>query len=428
MISRRDFLKNSSTVAVGGMIATSTLAQAADAPASGNRILKVGLIGCGGRGTGAAAQALKADPDVRLTAMGDVFADRLESSLVTLRKITAVAGRIDVTPATSFVGLDAYQKVIDSGVDVVLLTSTPGFRPEHLRAAISAGKHVFCEKPVAVDGPGVRSVLASAAEAKRKNLSLMSGFCWRYDPRMRATVAQLHGGAIGDIRTILAAYHTSTLTTKFPGTRKPGQTDLEWQLRNWYNFTWLSGDHLVEQAIHNVDKIAWFMKQEMPTQAIGVGGRAAPAYGNTFDHFSVSYEYASGARAMLSCRQHDGTHNEVTDYVTGTKGIFSNGRLATQGITGATNWKYTGPTRDMYQVEHDELFAAIRADKPVNDGVPMAQSTLMAIMGRMAAYTGQVVTWDQAMNSKEILMPEKLDWNASIAAAARAIPGQTKFA
>ncbi len=428
MLTRRHFLRNSSTVAVSGLVASAALTRAADASAPAPSVIKVGLIGCGGRGTGAALQALKADPGVRLTALADVFADRLDSSLATLKKMTAVANRIDVTPATSFVGLDAYQKVIDSGVDVVLLASTPAFRPEHFRAAVAAGKHVFCEKPVAVDGPGIRSVLASAAEAQRKNLSVMSGFCWRYDPRMRATVAQIHAGAIGDLRAIIATYHTGTLTTKFPGTRTPGQTDLEWQLRNWYNFTWLSGDHLVEQAIHNVDKIAWLMKQEMPTQAIAVGGRTVPAYGNTYDNFSVAYEYASGVRATLSCRQHDGVYNEVTDYVMGTEGIFSNGRLATQGITGKTNWKYTGPTRDMYQVEHDELFAAIRAGKPVNDGISMAHSTLMAIMGRMAAYTGQVVTWDRALNSEEVLVPATLDWNAPRPVAARAIPGQTKLA
>ena len=428
MLTRRHFLRNSSTVAVGGLVASAALTRAADASAPAPSVIKVGLIGCGGRGTGAALQALKADPGVRLTALADVFADRLDSSLATLKKMTAVANRIDVTPATSFVGLDAYQKVIDSGVDVVLLASTPAFRPEHFRAAVAAGKHVFCEKPVAVDGPGIRSVLASAAEAQRKNLSVMSGFCWRYDPRMRATVAQIHAGAIGDLRAIIATYHTGTLTTKFPGTRTPGQTDLEWQLRNWYNFTWLSGDHLVEQAIHNVDKIAWLMKQEMPTQAIAVGGRTVPAYGNTYDNFSVAYEYASGVRATLSCRQHDGVYNEVTDYVMGTEGIFSNGRLATQGITGKTNWKYTGPTRDMYQVEHDELFAAIRAGKPVNDGNSMAHSTLMAIMGRMAAYTGLVVSWDRALNSEEVLVPATLDWNAPRPVAARAIPGQTKLA
>ncbi|HEY0968750.1 MAG TPA: Gfo/Idh/MocA family oxidoreductase [Opitutaceae bacterium] len=425
MLTRRHFLKNSTSVAVGGMLASSVLSRAADASAGRNPILRVGLVGCGGRGTGAAAQALKADPDVHLTAMADVFGDRIESSLEILRKVGG--DRVKVTPATSFVGLDAYQKLIDSGVDVVLLTATPAFRPAHFKAAVAAGKHIFCEKPVAVDGPGVRSILETAAEAKRKRLSVMSGFCWRYDPRMRATVAKVHEGAIGDIRAIIANYYTGTLTTKFPGTRTPGQTDLEWQLRNWYNFTWLAGDQLVEQAIHNVDKIAWLLKQEMPVQAVGTGGRTVPAYGNTYDNFSVAYEYASGVRATVSCRQHDGAYNEVTDYVVGTEGIFSNGRLATQGITGKVNWKYTGPTKDMYQVEHDELFAAIRADKPVDDSLSMTQSTLMAIMGRMAAYTGQAVTWDQALNSKEVLFPETLDWNAPLAVSPRAVPGQTKL-
>ena len=424
MLTRRHFLKNSTSVAVGGMLASSVLSRAAGATAGRNPILRVGLIGCGGRGTGAAAQALKADPDVHLTAMADVFGDRMQSSLELIRKVGG--DRVKVTPETCFAGLDGYQKVIDSGVDVVLLTATPAFSPAHFKAAVAAGKHIFCEKPVAVDGPGIRSILETAAEAKRKRLSVMSGFCWRYDPRMRASVSQVHAGAIGDIRAIIANYYTGTLSTKYPGTRTPGQTDLEWQLRNWYNFTWLGGDQLVEQAIHNVDKFCWLLKQEMPTQAIGTGGRAVAAYGNTFDNFSVAYEYASGVRATLSCRQHDGAYSEVTDYVVGTEGIFSNGRLATQGITGKVNWKYTGPNQDMYQVEHDELFAAIRADQPVDDSLSMTQSTLMAIMGRMAAYSGQAVTWDQALNSKEVLVPETLDWNAPLAVAPRAIPGQTK--
>lgn len=425
MLTRRDFLQRSTTAAVGGLLASSALAQSAGSAPAGNRpLLRVGLIGCGDRGTGAAAQALKADPDVHLTAMGDVFADRIEKSLEILRK--ASGDRVKVTPETCFVGLDAYQKVIESGVDVVLLTATPAFRPVHFAAAVAAGKHIFCEKPVAVDGAGVRAMLQSVAEAERKRLSVVSGFCWRYDPRMRASVAQVHAGAIGDIRAIIANYYTGTLTTKFPGTRLPGQTDLEWQLRNWYNFTWLAGDQIVEQAIHNVDKIAWLLKQEMPTQAVGTGGRTVPAYGNTFDNFSVAYEYASGVRATLSCRQHDGAYNEVTDYVVGTEGIFSNGRLATQGITGKVNWKYTGPNQNMYQVEHDELFASIRAGKPINDGVAMTNSTLMAIMGRMAAYTGQAVTWEQALNSQEVLVPAQLDWKAPLSFAPRAVPGQTK--
>ncbi|MSU71682.1 MAG: Gfo/Idh/MocA family oxidoreductase [Opitutus sp.] len=427
MISRRSFLKNSTSAAVGGLVASTAISHAASsAGGASSRVLKVGLIGCGGRGTGAAQQALAADPNNRLVAIGDAFADRAASCLSQLRRVAAA--KIDVTPATTFTGLDAYQKVIDSGVDVVLLCTPPGFRPVHLQAAIAADKHVFCEKPMAVDAPGVRAVLAIAAEAKRKNLALGSGFCWRYDDMMRASVAQIREGAIGDIRAINASYHTNSLTTKFPGTREPGWTDLQWQMRNWYNFTWLSGDHLVEQAVHNVNKIAWYMQDEMPAQVIGTGGRDVAAYGNTYDHFSITYEYASGVRAVLGCRQVDGAYNEVSDHVVGTKGIFSWGRGPSAHITGAKTWRYTGKGgSSMYQVEHNELFASIRAGNPINDGVWMAHSTLMAIMGRMAAYTGQAVTWDQAMNSKDSLVPEKFDWNMALSVPARAVPGLTKF-
>jgi len=427
MITRRHFLQRSTGAAVGGLIASSAPAQDLARPANrpDNRTLRVGLVGCGGRGSGAAQQALAADPNVRLTAMGDAFPDRLASSLEKLRQVAG--DKIDVTPATSFSGLDAYQRVIDSGVDVVLLATPPGFRPEHLRAAIAAGKHVFCEKPMAVDAPGVRSVLATAAEAKRRNLALGSGFCWRYDDAMRASMAKIREGAIGEIRAIHASYLANSLTTKFPGTREPGWTELEWQVRNWYNFTWLGGDHLVEQAVHNVNKIAWYMGDEMPVQAVGTGGRDIPAYGNTFDHFSISYEYAGGVRAVLTCRQIDGAHREVTDYVIGSKGIFSAGRGPTPHITGETSWRFRGRSRSMYQVEHNELFASIRAGQPINDGEWMAHSTLMAIMGRMAAYTGQVVTWEQALNSQESLVPEKLDWHMPIAVAPRAVPGVTPF-
>jgi predicted dehydrogenase len=426
MITRRHFITNSTSAAVGGILASSAVSHAASGGGiPKDRIIKVGLVGCGGRGSGAAQQAMAADPNVRLTAVGDAFADRAESGLAILRKSSG--DKVKVTPETTFSGLDAYQKVIDSGVDVVLLCTPPGFRPEHLRAAIAADKHVFCEKPMAVDAPGVRSVMATAAEAKRKNLALGSGFCWRYDHMMRASVAQIREGAIGNIRSIHANYHTGSLTTKFPGTRKPEWTDLQWQMRNWYNFTWLSGDHLVEQAVHNVNKIAWYMQDEMPVQAIATGGRGVPAYGNTFDHFSITYEYANGVRAVMGCRQQDGAYNEVSDYVIGSKGEFSWGRGPGAHITGATKWRYSGKAPSMYQVEHNELFASIRAGTPINDGVWMAQTTLMAIMGRMAAYTGQTVSWEQALNSKQSLVPEKLDWNMPLAVAPRAVPGVTKL-
>lgn len=433
MLTRRHFLKNS-TFTVSGLLASSLVADAAGQAASGPT-LRVGLIGCGGRGTGAARDALQADANVRLVAMGDAFADRIESSLEALQK--TVGPKLAVEPSRRFVGLDAYQKVIDSGVDVVLLVSPPPFRPEHLRAAVAAGKHIFCEKPMAVDAAGVRSVLETAQEAKRKRLSLVSGFCWRYDPRLRASVEQMRKGAIGDIRAIFSTYHTGTHTTKFPGTRPAGQTDLEWQLRNWGNFLWLYGEQIVEQAVHNVDKIAWFMNGELPARAIALGGRqvpipvptegiSQPSYGNTQDHISVTYEYASGARAELSCRRIDGCFNQVGDYVLGSKGVFNNTGPAAR-ITGETNWRYTGKPGRMYQVEHDELFASIRAGEPLNDGEWMAHSTMMAIMGRMAAHTGQAVTWEQAINSKESLVPEKLDWNMTLPVPPAPVPGKYKL-
>lgn len=427
MNSRRDFLRQSGAAALGGLLVACASAPPTRRAPVNTAPLRVGLIGCGGRGTGAAAQALKADPNVRLTAMGDAFADHLDESLKNLQLV--VPGQVAVTPGTSFIGLDAYQRVIDSGVDVVLLATPPGFRPQHLRAAVVAGKHVFCEKPVAVDAPGVRSVLASAAEAKTKNLAIVSGFCWRYHDAIRESMRRVHRGAVGEIRAIQGTYYGNTLSTKFTGERQPDWSDLEWQLRNWAYFQWLSGDHLVEQAVHNVDKIAWAMGDRMPVSATATGGRQVPvAYGNIYDHFHVNYEYANGVRAFLDCRQQDNVHAEVTDYVMGNDGVLTLGRGPVPGISGRRNWQYSGTARDMYQAEHDELFASIRAGTPINDGVSMAHSTLMAIMGRMAAYTGQSISWEQALNSQESLMPAALDWGMALPVAPYAVPGVTAFA
>lgn len=436
MASRRDFLKDSGAAAATGMLIASAgfrPARGAATNASSSRpILKVGLVGCGDRGTGAVLDAMAADADVRLTAMGDAFADRLKASLELLQGSEAAA-QIQVTPETSFSGLDAYQKVIENA-DVVILTTPPAFRPQHLQAAIAANKHVFCEKPVAVDAPGVRSVLATAAEAKRRNLSLLSGFCWRANDAMRESMRRIHRGDIGRIKAVHSTFYTNTLTTKYTGAREPGWTDLEWQMRNWYYFHWLSGDHLVEQAVHSVDKIAWIMEDRMPVQALGSGGRQVPmAFGNNFDHYSVSYEYADGARAFLHCRQQDNCYNENTDYALGTQGLWNNGRGIYPEIIGdrGKKWSYPPTTDDMYanmyRVEHKEFFAAIRAGKPLNQGVRMANSTLMAIMGRMAAYTGRAISWEEALNSKELLVPERLDWRMTPPSTGYALPGQTPF-
>jgi predicted dehydrogenase len=423
--TRREFLTASTTGAA--------LALAGFAPgvhAAGDDTLKIGLIGCGGRGTGAATQALHADPNLKLVAMGDAFADRIESSLANLKLDGDIAAKIDVKPDQQFTGFDAYQKVLASGVDVVLLATPPHFRPIHLKAAVEARKHVFCEKPVAVDAPGVRTVMEVCREAKKKNLAIVSGLCWRYHHGKRETMKQVHDGAIGDIVALHTNYNVHGLWHK---KREEKMSDMEWQIRNWLYFTWLSGDHIVEQHIHSLDKMAWAMRDEPPVKAFGHGGRQSrtqPEFGHIFDHHAVCYEYANGAKLFSYCRQQDGTPNDVTDYIFGTAGTCDvmkhtitsrNPGVAPKRIASAKGGK-----DDMYQNEHDELFASIRSGTPINDGEWMTKSTLMAIMGRMATYTGQLVTWEQALHSKENLTPASYEFGPlPIPEVAR--PGITKF-
>jgi len=424
--SRRDFLKTSAVLG-GALMAPAILPSRAHAEGN-SETLKVGLVGCGGRGTGAATQALSADKNVVLTAMGDAFADRLGGSLKGLQK--DFGDKVKVDEAHQFVGLDAYQKVIDSGVDVILLATPPVFRPIHLKAAVAAGKHVFCEKPVATDAPGVRSVMETVAESKKKGLCLVAGFCWRYNLAEQALFERILGGDIGELRVGYGMYYTGPVHPIPPeNERAAGMSDLEWQLRYWQNYCWLSGDSLVEQAVHAVDWLCWAMGDTPPIKAVAVGGRQIPANGgNIFDHFEANYEYASGARGFIGSRQQPGCYNNNTATFFGTEGTAHEmGFSAVPNIKGKKPWQYKGPRPDMYQVEHNHLFEAIRSGKPVNDGDRLASSTLVAIMGRMAAYTGAEVTWDMAMNSKENLMPENLSWDTKLPVAGRAMPGETKF-
>ncbi|PYI81143.1 MAG: oxidoreductase [Verrucomicrobia bacterium] len=427
LTTRREFLKTSALV--GGALAAPAVLPGGLFAKENTDTLKVGLIGCGGRGLGAADQALKADKNVVLTALGDAFEEQLHRGLQNLQK--SQPDKVKVRPDKCFVGLDAYQKVIDSGVDVVLLATPPGFRPVHLRAAIDAGKHVFCEKPMATDAPGVRSVFASAKAAKEKNLSLVAGFCWRRDVPRREFYKRIHDGAIGDIRAIYATYYTGPVKPMpAPSDRSDGMGDLEWQLRNWYNFAWLSGDGYVEQACHSVDKVAWAMKDELPLKAVAVGGRGTPNHqGNIFDHMFVVYEYPNDVRAFVGQRQVGNTYSENSDYLMGADGIGKIPGWQAPSIKAKENWRYreTGPKTDMYQNEHDELFASIRSGKPINDGQWMTQSTLMGIMGRTAAYTGQEITWEQALNSQEKLVPDHLDWKMKLEIAPMAMPGATRL-
>ncbi len=424
LTSRRDFLKASALV--GGALAAPAILPAPLFARENTDTLRVGLIGCGGRGTGAANQAMNADPNVVLTAMGDAFEDQLQRSLQTLRK--NCGDKVKVTPETSFVGLDAYQKVINSGVDVVLLATPPGFRPIHLKAAVDASKHVFCEKPMATDAPGLRSVLESVRAAREKKLALVAGFCWRYEPARREFYKRIHDGAIGDIRAIYATYYTGPVKPMPPASERPaGMGDLEWQLRNWYNFTWLSGDGYVEQACHSVDKVGWALKDQTPLKAVAVGGRQTPNnQGNIYDHMFVVYDFPNDVRGFVGQRQIAHCYSENSDYLMGAAG-FAEIQGPGPMIKGKETWRYRGPRTDMYQNEHNELFASIRSGKLINDGEWMAHSTLMGIMGRMAAYTGQAVTWEQAMNSQEKIVPDEMDWKMKLDCPPMAVPGTTKL-
>lgn len=424
--SRRRFLRWSTCGAIGGVMASQLAAPAAISARSNSETLRVGLIGCGGRGTGATANALKADPHVELAAMADLFDEKIESSLALLRK--DLSDKVKVDPQRCFTGFDAYQRMMESDVDVVLLATPPGFRAQHLRAAVQAGKHSFVEITIAVDAPGVRSALESSQRAAEKNLAIVSGFCWRYSAPLRAAAEQIRQGAIGDIRSVYATYYRGDLGHKYHGSRPDGISDLEWQLRDWYGQLWLSGDvTILLSGGHSVDKMSWWLGDEMPVKAVATGSQIIPTGGSTFDNCFVAYEYANGIYGFLGCRSQAGCYTENADHIVGTKGICTIGRARTPVIEGEDSWRYEGPADNMYQTEHDELFASIRSGKPINDGARMAKTTLMALMGRMAAYTGQEIRWDQAMNSQERLGPENVDWNTKVEPRPPAVPGMTKF-
>lgn len=439
MTSPGDFLASSRRTFLGSSAAAATAAatlSAAAAPLSsglwsaGSDLLRVGLVGVGGRGTGAAEQALNADPGTELVALADVFEDSVARGRRQLSRMFNKDGqkpRVTVDDAHCFVGFDGYKQVIESS-DVVLLASTPHFRPQHLRACVEAGKHVFCEKPVAVDAPGVRSVLESSEIARQKGLNLVSGLCWRYHPGKRATFEQIHNGTIGEITAMQCSYMTGGVWDP-RRRREETKSEMEYQLRNWYYYTWLSGDFNVEQHIHSLDKMMWAMKDEAPVTISGSGGRQVRTdarYGNIFDHFDIVYTWANGVKAFARCRHWPNCENEVDDFIFGTKGRVDVMAHTITDLAGKVIWKYDGPDGDMYQIEHNELFAAIRAGKVINNGDYMSKSTLLAIAGRMAAYTGQRLTWDAALNSKEDLSPKSYDWTDNPVPPV-AIPGRTPF-
>lgn len=420
-LDRRNFLRT----AAGTAAATGALLGAVKgAGVDPSQKLKVGFIGTGGRGTGAVVQALSADDNISLHSVADVFQDKIDGALAQLAKDPKMKDKVDVPKERQFVGLDGYKRVLDSGVDVVLLTTTPGFRPLHLRAAIEAGKHVFAEKPMAVDAAGARHCLESLKMAEGKPISIVAGFCWRYSPSRREAYKKvMEEGIIGDVVGVYATYYSNHSKPHLdPSLRMDGMSDIEWQIRNWYNYTWLGGGGLVEQAVHNVDKIGWVMGDKPPLRCRATGGLGAPqAGGNIFDHYHIAYEYGNNVWCHLGSRKAPGCFNENADYVRGTKGTLVLGRGGDPYIEdndGKLLWRYRKPREgeaNMYQVEHDELFKSIRTGQHINDGARMVNSTMMAIMGRMSAQTGKEVSWEEAMAANEDLFPgeENLSWTQS---------------
>jgi len=401
--SRREFLSKSGTL-LGATAAGLALERSAHA--AGDETFKVGLIGCGGRGSGAALNAMNAGKDIKLTAMADVFEDKVLGSRARLAK--AKPDQVAVEDDRCFVGFDAYEKVIQSGVDVVIIACASHFHPAYLEAAIAAGKHVFCEKPHSLDVPGLKRVMKVCEEAQKKGLAVVSGLCWRYHPGMRATVQRVLDGAIGEVTSIQETYMVGPYRVI---QRNPDWSEMQWQMRNWYHFNWLAGDQVLQQLIHSIDKGAWVLGDVPPVKAWGVGGRSncfGPQYGDLFDHQAIVFEYANGVRMFGLCRNHTGCYNEVSDTVFGTKGTA---HLIKHRIEGETKWQYDGPAASMYDVEHQELFDSIRAGKPINNGLYMTRSTMLALLGQFVCHTGQEITWEKATESTRSVELPRYGWD-----------------
>jgi myo-inositol 2-dehydrogenase/D-chiro-inositol 1-dehydrogenase len=412
--SRREFIKTSSLVTAGGALA-GTLGIARSAHAAGDETIKLALIGCGGRGTGACGQALSTSGPVKLVAMADAFRDRLDSSYRNLKE--SHSDRVDVDEDHKFVGFDAYQKAINAGVDMVILATPPGFRPIHFEGAVQAGKNIFMEKPVATDAPGVRRVLAAAEEAKKKDLKVGVGLQRRHSADYIETLKRLQDGEIGDI-TAMRVYWNGDRPWKKSRSKlreeKPDLSEMEYQMRNWYYFVWICGDHIVEQHIHNLDVAHW-VKGVLPIKGNGMGGAQIPKGpddGEIFDHHSVEFEYADGSRVFSQCRHIPNTWQPVDEHAHGTKGTswISRGII---DVKGGKTWRYAQRRKDPYQVEHDDLFTAIRSNTPYNEAKRGAESTMMAIFGRMLTYCGQELKWDDALNHGSSVMPKEFSFQAT---------------
>jgi predicted dehydrogenase len=392
--TRRQFVGTAAAAAAG---------LAAAGPTRDAEPLRIGLIGCGGRGAGAVENCIGSSSNVKLVALGDLFADRLDGC----RKALAAQGH-RVEDQHCFVGFDAYKRVLEAPIDLVLLASPPGFRPLHIEAAVEAGKHVFMEKPIAVDPVGVRRVLAAGQKGAQKKLAMVAGTQYRHQEGFIETIRRIHEGAIGPIVAGRCFYNAGELWFK---NRKPDWSEMEYQTRNWIYFTYLSGDQMAEQHIHTIDVVCWTMKGP-PVAAVASGGRQVRThkkYGDVYDHFGVDYEFPGGVHVMSLCRQMNNTANIVNAYFVGTRGEAS---PYDGTISGEIRWKYEGgkTIADAYVQEHADLIASIRAEAPLNETRQVAESTLTAIMGREAAYTGRRVTWEEMIKSDLDLSPPRWEF------------------
>jgi myo-inositol 2-dehydrogenase/D-chiro-inositol 1-dehydrogenase len=410
-IKRREFVKHS-TLATGAVVMSPLFKKTNGFNSSVDDTIKISLVGCGGRGSGAAAQALLTKENVKLVSMADAFRDNLDESLEEISKEAGTA-KIDVPEERKYVGFDAYMKAIPH-CDVVILATPPGFRPIHFAEAIAQNKHVFMEKPLATDGPGVRKILETAKEASRKRLNVIVGLQRHYQEKYLQMMDRIHSGKIGDILSAQVYWNSSGVWVR---ERKPGQTEMEYQMRNWYYFNWLCGDHIVEQHIHNIDIANWAV-QNYPVSAQGMGGREVRKdkdHGEIFDHHYVEFQFADGSYMNSQCRHIKNCWNRVNEIIIGTKGMADFGEGILKKHSGKVIYQHDSSNDpNPYQVEHDVLFEAIaRGEYKFADTENGAKSTMTAILGRMATYSGRMISWDDAINSKVSLLPEKFAWDAN---------------
>ena len=407
--SRREFIKNSSILVASGAV-TGGLNAARSAPIGVDDTIRIGLVGCGSRGTGAANQAMNTKGPTKLVAMADAFPNRLNEALRGIKG--QHPKKVDVPPERQFVGFDAYQELLEQDLDLVILSTPPGFRPIHFEAAVQAGKHIFMEKPVAVDAPGVRRVLEANKIALEKGLAVAVGLQRRHEPRYIETIKRLQEGAIGDVILGRVYWNSSGVWVK---PRRPNETEMTYQMRNWYYFNWLCGDHIVEQHIHNLDVINW-LKNAYPVAAQGQGGRQirnGKEYGEIFDHHMVEFTYADGSKMFSQCRHIPGCWPSVSEHAHGTAGTANIQGASIHDRSGTTLWKYGKGGGNGHQQEHHDLFTALRRGELPNEADYGARSTMTAIMGRMATYSGNVVEWESAFNSEVNLSPQEYAFDAS---------------